>query len=75
MAEQYSIKNAAPDFFDEDQELLALIPLHKWLFISASVLIFVVLPLLFVWSSLGLIHPGSYGQDSGFLEVAKGDLL
>ena len=71
MAEESTLKNKASSLFDEDRELLALIPLHKWLLISASTLIFVVLPLLFVWSSLGLIHSPSYGPGSLFSEVGQ----
>ena len=29
---------------------------HHWLFISVFLMTFVVLPLLFVWSSLSIIH-------------------
>lgn len=31
-------------------------PVHNWLLISACLMTFVVLPLLFVWSSLNIIH-------------------
>ena len=71
MAEESTLKNKASSLFDEDRELIALIPLHKWLLISASALIFVVLPLLFVWSSLGLIHTHPYGQGNMFADVGQ----
>lgn len=31
-------------------------PAHQWLLISVFLMTFVILPLLFVWSSLGIIH-------------------
>ncbi len=31
-------------------------PVHHWLLISACLMTFVILPLLFVWSSLNIIH-------------------
>ncbi len=75
MAEETTFKNKASSLFDEDRELLALIPLHKWLLISASVLIFVVLPLLFIWSSLGIIHTRPYGQGSLFVDIGQDDQI
>ncbi len=75
MAEETTFKNKASSLFDEDRELLALIPLHKWLLISASVLIFVVLPILFICSSLGDVHTRPYGQGSLFVDVGQEDQL
>jgi len=40
-------------------------PLNDWLLISACVMIFVVLPLLFAWSSMSMIHNRAYG--TGFM--------
>ena len=31
-------------------------PIHNWLLISACVMTFIIFPLLFVWSSLNIIH-------------------
>ncbi len=62
MTKESTLKNKASNYFDDQKDLSGLIPFHKWLLISASVLIFVVLPLLFIWSSLGTIHPPIYGQ-------------
>ena len=66
MTIESTLQNKASRFFEKDTENLAIVPLHKWLFISASILIFVVLPLLFIWSSLGIIHPPVNGQDGLF---------
>lgn len=62
MTKETTFKSKPSNFFDEERDLSGLIPFHKWLLISASVLIFVVLPLLFIWSSLGIIHQPVYGQ-------------
>lgn len=40
-------------------------PFNDWLLISACIMIFVVLPLLFAWSSMSMIHNRAHG--SGFL--------
>jgi hypothetical protein len=69
MTRESTLKNKGPMFFSEDGELLALIPLHKWLLISASVLIFLVLPLLFIWSSMGIIHPHHQGQSNIYADA------
>lgn len=66
MTKETILKPKAHHFFDKEQELLALIPLHKWLMIAGGFLIFLVLPLLFVWSSLGIIHPNAYDQSTYF---------
>lgn len=70
MNKEATLKNKIPAFFVGDKELSVLIPLHKWLLISASVLVFLILPLIFVWSSLGLIHPRGYEQGTVFLNTA-----
>lgn len=69
MARGTALKNKGSIFFDDESELLALIPLHKWLLISASVLIFLVLPLLFIWSSVGIIHPHNDGPNNLYADV------
>lgn len=73
MADESMLKNKSSTFFDEKREHLAPIPLHKWLLISACVLIFLVLPLLFIWSSLGIIHNRANEQDSVFWNVGSID--
>jgi len=78
MTKESTLKNKVPQFFSEERELIALVPLHKWLLISACVLIFIVLPLLFIWSSLGIIHPQGYDQgilfsDSGQMKITSSD--
>ncbi len=69
MTKETTLKHKAHHFFDEEEELLALIPLHQWLMIAGGVLIFLVLPLLFVWSSLGIIHPHTYEQGNYFAVI------
>ncbi len=69
MNKESTIKNKASAFYDEDKELQVLVPLHKWLLVSASVLVFLVLPMLFIWSSLGLIHQQGYEQGSMFSDT------
>lgn len=73
MTNESTLKNKAPSFFDEERERLALIPLHKWLLIIASVLIFFVLPLLFTWNSLSVMHPRGYEQGSLFSDAEHVD--
>ena len=73
MTIESTLQNKASRFFEKDTENLAIVPLHKWLFISASILIFVVLPLLFIWSSLGVIHTRAYEPDGLYLDVASTD--
>jgi len=62
MTNRTTTRSRTPNFFDEKRELLPLSSLHNWLLIFACVMIFLVLPLLFVWSSLGMIHTRVYGQ-------------
>ncbi len=69
MADELILKDRSSNFFDEERDVLTLIPLHKWLLISGWVLIFLVLPLLFIWSSLGIIHTPVYEQDHLFADV------
>lgn len=69
MTQESTLKTKVSRYFDEDRELQALIPLHKWLLILGSVLIFLVLPLLFIWTSLGIIHPPGNGQQELFSNV------
>ena len=38
------------------KKLMVPKPVHHWLLVSACLMTFVVLPLLFVWSSLNIIH-------------------
>ena len=73
MPDESMLKNKSADLFDETQTNLTFIPLHKWLLISASALIFFVLPLLFIWSSLGVIHTRAYEPDGLYLDVASTD--
>jgi hypothetical protein len=73
MTNESTFKNKAPSFFDEERERLALIPLHKWLLIFASILIFFVLPLLFTWNSLSVIHPRGYEQGTLFSDAGHVD--
>jgi hypothetical protein len=40
-------------------------PLNDWLLVSACVMMFVVLPMLFAWSSMSMIHNRAYGP--GFM--------
>ena len=52
------------------------ISLHNWLLISACILTFLVLPLLFIWSSLGAIHTrvsghGVFLSDAGHIDPLK----
>jgi hypothetical protein len=35
--------------------------LHDWLLISACVMVFLILPLLFAWNSMSMIHNRVYG--------------
>lgn len=70
MLHKEMLKNKTSDnFFDEKRENVTSLPLHKWLLISASALIFVVLPLLFIWSSMGMIHTRGYEQDVSYIKV------
>ena len=69
MPDESMLKNKSSDFFDEKRAFITPLPVHKWLLISASVLIFLVLPLLFIWSSLGIIHTPVYEQDNMFSDV------
>ena len=71
MPDESVLKNKSSTYFDEKRAVGAPIPLHKWLLISAYVLIFVVLPLLFIWSSLKIIHTPGYEQNSLFLDVGS----
>jgi hypothetical protein len=71
MPDQSALKNKLSNYFDEKKALGAHVSLHKWLLISACVLIFVVLPLLFIWSSLKIIHTPGYEQNSLFLDVGS----
>ena len=57
-------------FFDQKSWKLMPILLHNWLLISAWVMTFLVLPLLFVWSSLGVIHPQFYERGSLLSEAS-----
>ena len=59
MPEQSKLKNKSDVFFDEKHESVEPVLSHKWSLISVSVFIFLVLPLLFIWSSLESIHPPS----------------
>ena len=43
-----------------EENSFAPVSRHKWLLISASLMLFLVLPLLFIWGSLDAIHPHSY---------------
>ena len=73
MPDESMLKNKSADFFDSKSDNLTPIRLHKWLLISATVLIFVVLPLLFIWSSMGMIHTRAYEQDGLFVDVGAMD--
>ena len=48
-----------PVFFYDESKVAVLVPFHKWALFLAPVLIFIVLPALFVWNSSKLIHPRS----------------
>lgn len=61
MAKQKILRNNATSFIDEKKEGATTQAVHHWLLISAWLLLFFVLPLLFVWSSLGRIHVRPYG--------------
>ena len=41
---------------------LATLTLQNWLLIMSCVMIFLLLPLLFIWNSLGMIHAGVYAK-------------
>lgn len=61
MAKQKLLRNNASHFRDENKGAATAQTVHHGLIISAWLLLFFVLPLLFVWSSLGRIHVRPYG--------------
>lgn len=77
MTKESTLEDKTSHFFDEQfddqRSLLGLVPFHKWLLISATILIFMVLPLLFIWSSLDIIHPPVDGLSHELLDAAYMD--
>lgn len=60
MAKQKILRNNSAHFVDEKNEIAHANMAQQWLIISAWLLLFFVLPLLFAWSSLGRIHVRPY---------------
>jgi len=56
MTKQKVLRDNASHCLDEKKEGAIIHSVHHWLLITAWLLLFFVLPLLFIWSSLGRIH-------------------
>lgn len=74
MTNRTTTRDRTSVFFDKKREYLPLTTLHNWLLIIACAMIFLVLPLLFIWSSLGMIHPRMGGPDIHVAPVQKTSL-
>jgi len=56
MLNRTSTRNRVSPLFNKPKQIDPLTALHRWLLILGSVMIFILLPLLFVLSSLDTIH-------------------
>jgi len=56
MLNRTTARNRVSPLFNQPKHIDPLTALHRWLLILGSVMIFILLPLLFVLSSLNTIH-------------------